>query len=188
VTRATSVTQQGEDDGFVILPGWSSEMTPNGDTRLVVSVPPADLPRVHAALAHALAPPVGVLYRQKVDRKNPRPQGALARDFVGLDLALDRVLAALTDSAALVYADARHELWLRGGLGEQLVLDQDGLLFCYPDDPAFREALADAGVPADDVVTMADRDYVKHWYHAENDVLEDRLIAALRLTEVPGRR
>jgi hypothetical protein len=180
--KAVSVDQSGQEDGFVVRPGWLSEMTPQGDTRLVVSVPVEDLARVHQALAGALAPPLGVLYRQKVDRRNPRPNGAPPRDFVALDLALDKLLNVLGAVAPLVYGDARGELWLKGGLGEQLVLDQDGLLFCYPDDPAFRDALAECGVPADDVETIADRDYVKHWFHGENDPLEDHLISALRLT------
>lgn len=185
--KATSVTVAGEPDGFEILPGWLSEMTPSGDTRLVVSVPPADLARVHAGLVAALSPPIGVLYRQKVDRVNPRPSTAPPRDFVALDKRLDDVLAALDEAAALVYGDARHELWLRGGLGEQVVLDQDGLVFCYPDDPAFRDALAELGVPAEDVVTLSDRDYVKHWFHAENDALEATLRERLRLVAVPPR-
>jgi hypothetical protein len=183
--KAASVDAQGAGDGFVVRPGWLAEMTPAGDTRLVVSVPADDLPRVHKALATALSPPIGVLYRQKVDRLKPKPQGAPGRDFVALDKSLDDVLAALDAAAGLVWGDARHELWLRGGLGEQVVLDQDGLLYCYPDDPAFREVLAEAGVPPDDVETIADRDYVKHWYHAEHDALEALLMQRLRLMEVP---
>jgi hypothetical protein len=165
-----------------------SQMTPDGQTRIAVSVPHEQLPAVHAALAHALAPPVSVLYRQKIDRRAPRPQGSPPRDFVAVNLALDPVLAALRDAAVLVYADARCELWMRGGLGEQLVLDEDGLLFAYPDDPAFRDALAEAGVPAVDVDTVADRDFVRHEFRSEADALEDGLIAALRMTEVPHRR
>ena len=95
---------------------------------------------------------------------------------------------ALEHCANLIYGDARGEVWLRGDLGEQLVLDQDGLLYAYPDDPSWREALAAAGVPEDDAQTLAERDYVKHWYHAENDALEAELIARLRLTEVRPQR
>jgi hypothetical protein len=181
--KARSVNREGEDDGFVVEPGWSAQMTPDGQTRLVVSVPVGDLPRVHEALASALAPPLSLLYRQKIDRRAPRPEGSPPRDFVGVDLALDRVLDALRRAALLVYADARCEVWLRGGLGEQLVLDEDGTLYCYPDDPAFRDALAEASVPAEDVATVGDRDYVRHQFHAEADPLEDQLIAGLQLTE-----
>ena len=49
----------------------------------------------------------------------------------------------------------------------------------------FRDVLAANGVPAEDVDTVSDRDYVKHWFHAANDALEDQLIRGLRLAEVP---
>jgi hypothetical protein len=183
--KAVSVTQEGHEDGFVVQPGWSVEMTPDGDTRLVVSVPVEDLLAVHAALARALSKPISVLYRQKVDRLKPRPEGAPSRDFVALDLPTAQVLEALDAAAPLVYHDARCELWLRGRLGEQVILDQDGLLFCYPDDPAFRDVLSGLGVPGEDVMTIADRDYVKHWFHAQADPYEGELIRSLRMAEVP---
>lgn len=186
--RAESVTKEGEDDGFVVLPGWMSEATPDGDTRIVASVPLADLPRVHAALVRVLTEPLGVLYRRKINRRNPGPEGAPPQDFVALQLPRPRVLDALTASAVLVYSDARAEVWVRGAMGEQVVLDEDGLLYCYPDDPSFRDVLAAEGVPAHDVSTMNDRDYVKHWFRAEADAAEDALIATLRLTEVRPRK
>lgn len=186
--KARSVTRDGEDDGFVVLPGWSAQMTPDGSTRIVTSVPTDALPATHAALIRALQPPLSVLYRQKIDRRAPKPQGAPPRDFVALGLPPEPILEALREAAPLVYSDARCEVWIRGSLHEQLVLDEDGLLFCYPDDPAFRDALATAGVPAEDVETVGDRDYVRHEFRAEADALEDALIARLRLVEVPSRR
>src|SRR5262245_23570345 len=93
--KATSVTKEGADDGFVVSSGWPAEARPAGDTRIVASVPLEQLPRVHAALVSALDPPLGFLYRQEVDRKNPRPEGSPPRDRVALDLAPPRVLAAL---------------------------------------------------------------------------------------------
>ena len=180
--KATSVTQEGDDDGFVVSAGWTAEATPAGDTRIVASVPLDDLPRVHAALVSALAPPLGFLYRQEVDRKNPRPAGAPPRDRVALELAPARVLAALESCAPLVYSDARCEIWIRGRMSEQVVLDHDGVLFCYPDDPAFRTALEQAGVPAVDVEMLHERDYVKHWFRAEADPFEDELARMLGLS------
>ncbi len=185
--KAESVTIDGAPDGFVVLPGWSAEATAGGETRIVVSVPPEQLPVVHAALIEALSPPVGLLYRQQIDRKAPRPQGSPPRDFVALGLGHQRVLDALRDVGPLVYSDARCEVWIRGSLQEQVVLDHDGLIYCYPDDPTFRDALARCGVPAVDVETMASRDYVKHWFRAEVDPLEAVLISSLKLTEVPHR-
>jgi hypothetical protein len=185
--RAESVTADGADDGFVVLPGWMAEGTPSGETRLLVSVPLADLPRVHAALVGVLSEPLGFLYRRKIDRRNPGPRDAPPTDFVALALARDRVLEALSAAALLVYCDARGEVWIRGRLGEQVVLDEDGLLYCYPDDPSFRDALAAVGVPAEDVPTLARRDYVKHWFRAEADPAEDALVDSLRLTPVRAR-
>jgi hypothetical protein len=186
--RASSVTIDGADDGFVPEPGWLSEATPTGDTRLVVSVPAEQLLRVLDALLDALAPPLGVMYRQKVDRRNPRPQTADPHDHVGLDLNRERVRQALHAAPVLVCSDARAELWLRGAHQEQVVLDQDGLVYCYPDDPTFRDVFAALGLPGTDVKTMADRDYVKHWFRAEADAQEDELLASLRLTRVPHRK
>jgi hypothetical protein len=180
--KATSVTAEGAEDGFVVSAGWTAEATPAGDTRIVASVPLDDLPRVHAALIGALAPPLGFLYRQEVDRKNPRPAGAPPRDHVALELSPARVVAALERCAPLVYSDARCEVWIRGRLGEQVVLDHDGLLFCYPDDPSFRGALRQAGVPATDVETLHERDYVKHWFRAEADPFEEELARMLGLS------
>lgn len=186
--KAHSVTKDGADDGFVVEPGYQTEMTPDGQTRLVVSVPADRLAATHAALTRALSPPLSLLYRQKIDRRNPGPNGAPPKDHVALGLALEPVLAAFDRAALLVYGDARCELWLRGGLGEQLVLDEDGVMYAYPDDPAFRDALGEAGVPERVVETIASRDYVRHTFHAAADALEDGLIAELALTAVPHRR
>lgn len=186
--KAVSVTMDGELDGWMPEPGYYGEMDPRGPTRIVVSVPVEDLPRIHEALIRVLQPSLGFLYRQKVDRRDPKPQSAPPRDFVGLELTADAVLQALTDAATLAYHDARHEMWIRGGLAEQVVLDEDGILYCYPDDPAFRDALDGEGIPEAQLQNLSERDYVKHWFHAECDTQEDALIAALGLQEVPHRR
>ncbi len=186
--KAVSVTKEGEPDGFVIPLAYHGEMTPSGDTRLVASAPASDLQRVHTALVASLQPPLNFLYRQKVDRKDPKPQGSPPRDFVALDLPLDRVEAALSAASTLLYHDARCEIWVRGKLGEQVILDADGMVFCYPDDPVFRDALDAAEVLDENFEAMDKRDYVKHWFHAENDQVEEELMLQLRLQEVPHRR
>ena len=132
------------------------------------------------------------LYRQKIDRRavasGETPATTMpSRDFLALDLESDQVRRALEACSDLVYHDARGEFWIRGGAGEQLVLDADGLVFCYPDDPSFRDVLSAHGIEELDVQTVADRDFVKHWFHAEADAAEDRLIESLRLLEVPNR-
>ncbi len=186
--RAQSVTEQGEPDGWSPSAGWSVEVTPKGDTRLCAVVPHDTLGAVHRALVAAVSEPLSVLYRQQVDRREPRPEAAPARDHVALGLSLERVLGGLEAHGAVLWNDARAELWIRGAMGEQLVLDHDGVLFCYPDDLSFRDALEACGVPEAPIETLADRDYVKHWFHAEHDVHEDGLIADLGLVEVRPQR
>ena len=65
--------------------------------------------------------------------------------FVAMDLPADRVRAALGERPTLLWADGRHQLWLRGRFGEQVVLDELGVLYCYPDDPAFRDGTSHGG-------------------------------------------
>lgn len=186
--KSVSVTEEGVPDGWVPEPGFLREMDPQGSTRLVVSVPVGHLLRVHKELAACLAPPVSVLYRQVVDRQDPKPQGAPPRDFVALELSQGTVLEALERYTDLLHHDARCELWLRGAMHEQLVLDADGMLFCYPDDPTYEDVLLGNGLSPDVGQTIVDRDYAKHWFHAENDALEAAFIANLGLTEVAYRK
>ena len=118
--KASSVQRDGEPDRFAIGTGFWGERDPRGTTRLVVSVPTERLAGLHQGLVSALRAPLGVLYRQVVDRRDPRPEGAPPRDHVALDLPVERVLGALQQYAPLVYHDARGEYWLRGALGELL--------------------------------------------------------------------
>lgn len=185
--KSESVTEKGEPDGWEPFPGYLREMDPRGQTRLVVSVPSRFLRQVHERLAASLAAPVGFLYRQVVNRRDPKPQGAPPRDFVALELSNERVVEVLGRYTELLHHDARCEIWLRGALGEQVVLDADGLIYLYPDDPAFEEVLLGEGLADQVGQTIVDRDYAKHWFHAENDAKEDGLIADLRLVEVPHR-
>lgn len=189
VGKASSCAATGELDGWVVAAAYTGELAEDGGTRLCVTAPPGSLQAVHAGLIAALQPPLSVLYRQKVDRRDPKPQGHPGRDFVGLELDPRRVLDAFEAASSLLYRDARCEVWVRGGLQEQVVLDTDGAIYVYPDDPSFRDALDAAGLSeSDEVVTLERRDYVRHWFLASADAQEDGLIAALKLTEVPVRR
>jgi hypothetical protein len=184
--KAVSVTQDGQPDGFEVQTGWFRQIFPGGQTRLTVTAPAARLPEVHGALVGALRGPLGVLYRQRVDRRNP-VEGAPERDFVGLELTPARVATAIERCRRLVYQDARHELWIRDRDEASVVLDGDGIIYVYPDDPSFRDALAAAGVREDEqLVTMLDRDYVMHRFFAELDEEEDALMALLGLVPVGG--
>ena len=130
---------------------------------------------------------VGVLYRQFVDRRNPGPNNAPPTDYVGLDLARDTVVEVLAETENLIYHDARCELWLRGEMGDQIILDRDGLIYCYPDDPAFRDVLASFDLPEGEIEVLLERDYVRHVYHAENDALEDAFKETLGLVRIGGQ-
>jgi len=183
--KATSVTDKGEPDGFELQIGWERQLGNAGDTRLLISVPTGDLQRVHHALIGALGEPLAVLYRQCVDRRDPKPNGTAPQDYLAHELSSAEVIDAMNMAADLIYHDARCEVWVRGLMGEQVILDQDGLLYAYPDDPSLRDALAAAGVPErEDVPVLLDRDYVKHHFHAACDPLEERLIRDLYMVAV----
>jgi len=185
-SKASSCAQTGELDGWEVALGYSGEVTPDGSTRIVVTAPVERLAAVHRGLVEVLGSPLSFLYRQKIDRRDPKPQGHPGRDFVALELPSERVLGALDASRTLLYADARCEAWIRGRMNDQVVLDVDGAIYCYPDDPAFHDALLALGVPeSNELVTLEDRDYVRHWFRADADAEEDALVSALGLSEVP---
>jgi hypothetical protein len=186
--RSISVTPQGEPDGWEIPAGYLRDLGPGGATQLVVSVPAAWLGAVHRQLVAVLGSPLGFMYRQVVDRRDPKPQGAPPRDFVGLDLPSELLIHALSNFEAFLYHDARSELWARGPLGDQVILDADGLLYVMPDDPAFVDVLRGVGLTEGLEETIRDRDYARHTFHAANDALEDAFVRELRLTEVVHRK
>lgn len=191
--KAVSVSEDGADDGWSPAPGWYAELLPDGQTRLTVSVGVDRLPEVHRALVEAMDAPLSVLYRQLIDRpaveRGTTPaQGLPPRDFVAVSLPTGRVIHALEEAGDLVWGDARCQVWVRGARHDQVVLDEDGILFAYPDDPAFRDALTALDLPEGELDTMRDRDYVKHCFRSDCDEVERQLVAQLGLTEVPHRR
>ena len=178
--KACSVTKGGDPDGWVAPRSYRAQVAPDGTTRLVVSVPADDVRTVHLRLLDALGSPLSVRYLRLTDRQAgqlPKPE-----NHVRMDAPAPQVRAALEANAALVWHDGRHQLWVRGAFGEQVVLDELGVLYCYPDDPAFREALAD--VPLSDDVGMDGRDYVKVGFLAEADAEERALLAALTMAKL----
>ena len=182
--KAISVTEQGEPDGWVIQQGYECQTSQDGTARLMISVPTEKLQSLHLDLVRVLGGKIGVLYRQFVNRLNPGPNNGPPTDFVGLDMPQNAVLAGLEEATGLIYHDARCELWLRGELGDQVIIDRDGLIYCYPDDVAFRDVLNQHGISEDKVEVLLERDYVKHAFHAQNDALENQLVDGLRLTKI----
>ncbi len=182
--KALSVDRQGQPDGFTPTDFYSPQVIPGGYSRLCISLGAVSLPVVHRRLTAALGAPLHVLYRQLTDRSVG--QLSKPRDRVAVDVDPERVDAALQKYAALIYRDGRHQLWLRGSAGEQLVLDELGMVFLYPDDPLFRELLAEMEIPLLSGETMADRDYVRVNFLAGCDSEETGMIEELGMVPWKG--
>ena len=183
--KAESVDIKGRPIGYVLPTFFRPEVLQGGVTRLVVSVPMADLERVHRALVTTLEPPLKLLYVQLTDREKgvqlPKPIQRVA-----VELPRDRVLTALEDFRRLAYHDGRHQLWIRGNRGEQVVLEEVGQIYAYPDDFAFRDCLLAQGVPEGDGPEIAAQDYVRVTFDAACDAEEAALIDQLHLLEWAG--
>ncbi len=183
--KAISVTEEGEPDGFDAPLLYKTQVGPDGTTRLVISAPLDDLPRVHRLLITALTEPLGVLWVQLVDRATSTRQEEAPKRWITLEREQAKVLEVLEACAELLYEDGRGQLWIRGALGEQLVLDELGLLYLYPDDPSFHEVLSAAGVSEADSATMAERDYVRVEFVAAADKLEASMLTDLSMQPIP---
>jgi len=187
--NALSVTESGEPDGWRPQQAFRGEVGPDGTTRLCVSLPPGALPRIHRVLLDALEAPLGVLYVQRVDRAagiNHEEAGGVKR-YLALEIPAERVRGAFDRCQTLLFADGRHQTWVRGRMGERLILEYDGMMYVYPDDPSFRDALIAAGVPElPDAETIGDRDYVKVQFQARADAEERILMTELNLHPYGG--
>jgi hypothetical protein len=177
--KAESVDAQGARDGFEAPRAFRPEVVGPGFTRLVVSVPAADLGTVHQALVRALEPPFRVLYQRLTDRTKgqlPKPEHHIAVELGGR-----AVLDALEACAPLLYHDGRHQLWVEGARDAKVVLEETGVLYVYPDDPSFRDVLARHDVREGPDKNVGDRDYVRVNFLAEADPLEATFLKTLRL-------
>ncbi len=177
--KAISVRQDGTPDGFVPPIAWRVDVSPDGVTRIAVSAGPKVL-QVFMALAGAMQEPLGVLWVRMVNRQKGKQLGQPER-FVGVEKPKERVLEVVGRCNALLGLDGRGQLWLRGGFREQLVLDELGVIYCYPDDPSFRDRLQELGLEERAHVNMEDRDYVKVNFSAAADAEEELLIRELGL-------
>ena len=177
--KAESVDASGARDGFEPPKVFRAEVVGPGFTRLVVSCPPDDLPAIHQELVRRLEAPFRVLYQRLTDRST----GQLAKPehHVAVELGAGSVLEALADCAPLVYHDGRHQLWIEGRHDAKVVLEETGVIYVYPDDPSFRDALRAHGLPEGDDRNVGDRDYVRVNFLAEADALETHLLHTLNL-------
>jgi hypothetical protein len=180
--KATSVTVEGHPDAWQSPRSYRAQVAADGVTRLVVYVPSEELAATHLALLAVLDGPLGVRYLKLTDRA----VGQLPKQetWVRMEIAPDVVRRALVERPALVWHDGRHQLWVRGKFGDQVVLDELGVLYCYPDDPAFRAALGT--LPESKDVGMDSRDYVRVSFLAEAVAEEAALLETLGLQRWGG--
>lgn len=176
--KAESVAVDGQPDGWFPPRAWRLQVAPDGGTRLVVSLPSHELGSMHLALLRGMEGPLGVRYLRLTDRVKgqlPAPES-----YVRMDIDAGALIALIAARPALFCHDGRHQTWIRGKYGEQVVLDELGMLYCYPDDPSFRATLA--AIPEADAVGMDTRDYVKVNFAVEADEQERTFLAEARLT------
>ena len=182
--KALSVDREGVADGFEPRTFYKAEVLPGGHTRLVISLPPERLEAVHRALVSEISAPLKVLYQQLTDRKSGQLPQPISRVAVEVDTV--RLESVLDCYRRLIYFDGRHQFWVRGSDGVQLVLEEIGVLYLYPDDPSFRDLLASHGVEEGEGETLATRDYVKVNFLAECDADEVGLWQSLGMVEWAG--
>ena len=159
---------------------YKAQVVPGGFTRLVISTPPARLALIHSALVAVLRPPLKFLYVRMTDRQTgqlPKPE-----HYVSVDLSAERVAGVLRDFTKLIHHDGRNQVWVRGSDGDQIVLEELGALYAYPDDLGFRDALDAMGLLNAQHQSIDERDYIKVGFLSEADDEESRLMQELALT------
>lgn len=182
--KAISVTELGEPDGYFPPMAYKVQILDGGYSRLVVSAPTNRLALIHQGLIAALQPPLKFLYVRMTDRQNgqlPKPE-----QHVAVELSRERVLDALKRYAPLFYHDGRCQIWVRSALQEQIVLEEIGALYCYPDDPLFRDTLSQFGMVEAMHQSMDARDYIKVNFLQEADAMEEALMQDLGLVRWNG--
>jgi len=180
--KAISVSEDGRPDGWTPAPGYRAQVAPDGGTRLVISVPPDQLRATHCALLAVLGQRISVRYLQLTDRAVGQLEKPVS--WVCMEVLAAQVLAALEASPHLVWEDGRHQLWVRGEKGDQVVLDELGVLYTYPDDVAFRAALEPFGLPLGTTLGLDGRDYVRVEFLPGADAEEKGLIERLGMRRV----
>jgi hypothetical protein len=168
-------------DGFIPPMAYHPQILEGGYTRLEISCPPDRLAVLHRKLVEELTGPLKVRYVQMASRKsgqNPKPVS-----YVGVEISQNRLQQALAAYTELLYHDGRCQIWVLGSREEQLVLDDIGMIYIYPDDPAFRTVLDELGWKEMGHQSMASRDYVRVNFVREADEQEQSLIQSLGLVQ-----
>jgi hypothetical protein len=182
--KAVSVDKSGAPDGFEPNDFWRAEVLEGGHSRLTVSVGADRLAMAHRALLGVMEAPFKLRYLQLTDRhvgQLPKP-----RSLVGVEISAERLVEALDAAEQLVYQDGRHQIWIQDLQGAQVVLEEIGMLYIYPDDPSFRAALDAAGIGEGVGQSLAERDYICVRFDAACDDQEAALISGLSLVPWDG--
>ena len=182
--KAQSVDVQGALDGFTPPMAFSPQILEGGYSRLEVSVPPDRLSIVHKKIAEQITFPCKIRYLKLTDRlagQLPSPES-----YVAVEISKERLFQVLENLSPLIHHDGRHQFWLVGCRHEQIVLDELGVIYIYPDDFLFRDVLTALGFIEGNHESMAARDYVRVNFLAEADQQEDVLLQSLGFVRWEG--
>ena len=182
--KAQSVTKEGEDDGYVPPSAYSARVLRGGYTRLDISTPMDKLAILHKELVKTIQFPCKLRYVKMTDRQ--KGQLEKPESYVAVEVSRDRMMQALLDFEDLFYYDGRNQLWILGAAKEQIILDELGMLYVYPDDFVFRDALTMLGWPEMKHESMAQRDYVKVNFSAIADEQERSLLNSFGMIRWEG--
>ncbi len=182
--KARSVTVDGELNGFQPSPTYRPQVLQGGVTRLEISSPLDKLHIVHQALVGVIEFPCKARYLQMTDREKgqlPKPVS-----YASVDISRDKLFTALVDYHELFYQDARHQLWILGANNEQIVLDELGMIYVYPDDFLFTDILLKLGWSTQRHLAMSEQDYVQVYFLAIADKQEESFLQTFGLIRWDG--
>ena len=182
--KAQSVDKKGALDGFVPPMAFKGQVLDGGYTRLELSVPPDRLSAVHKHLADQLSFPCKIRYLKLTDRL--KGQLAKPESYAAVEISKVRLLQVLSELSPLIHHDGRHQFWIVGLQGEQLILDELGMIYIYPDDLLFRDILTDLGFIETNHENMSARDYVRVNFLAQGDQQEVVLLQSLGFVRWEG--
>ena len=179
VPKALSVREDGQLDDFVSPCIFTRRVLSGGYTRLEISSTPDKIGIVFKVLCDRITFPCKLRYVKKIDASGPR-QLDPPESYAAVEVSKSRLQSALESYGELFFHDGRCELWVHGdNADEQVVLDDLGVIYAYPDDFAFREALAEIGwpeLPPHKAEMMTNRDYVRVNLQPTLDELEQQFL------------
>ncbi|MBM75590.1 MAG: hypothetical protein CMK59_09330 [Proteobacteria bacterium] len=182
--KAQSVDQKGALDGFFPPMAFNRQVLEGGYTRIELSVPPDKLAVVHKQLAEQISFPCKIRYLKLTDRikgQLPDPES-----YVAVEISKDRLMQVLTELSSLIHYDGRHQFWVVGHKSEQIILDELGMIYIYPDDFLFRDVLSELGFLEAAHENMASRDYVRVNFLPIGDQQENVLFQSLGFVRWEG--